>query len=82
MATINKQLKVVSNSSPLINPAIIEQFHLLESLFSTIWVPDAVWRECVIDGKGKSGAEIIEEAGFIKRIQPTNTNLIKLLRRS
>jgi predicted nucleic acid-binding protein len=81
MATINKQLKVVSNSSPLINLAIIDQFHLLESLFSTILIPDTVWQECVIDGKGKSGTEIIEEASFIRRMQPTNTNLIKLLRR-
>jgi predicted nucleic acid-binding protein len=32
-------------------------------------------------GKGKSGTEIIEEASFIRRMQPTNTNLIKLLRR-
>ena len=81
MTTVNKQLKVVSNSSPLINLAIIDQFHLLESLFSTIYVPDAVWRECVIDGKGKLGAEIIEESGFIKQMQPTNINLIKLLMR-
>ena len=76
MATINKQLKVVSNSSPLINLAIIEQFHLLESLFSTILVPDAVWQECVIDGKRKSGTEIIEKASFVKRIQPKNIDSV------
>ena len=74
------QLKVVSNSSPLINLAIIGQFCLLEKFFSDIWIPDAVWNECVIGGYGKPGMKTIEESKFLKRKQPQNNSLIQLLK--
>jgi predicted nucleic acid-binding protein len=81
MTIANDSLRVVSNSSPLINLAIIGQLHLLETLFSTVWIPDAVWHECVIEGAGKPGAETIQRAIFLKRRQPKNEPLIQLLRR-
>jgi predicted nucleic acid-binding protein len=71
----------VSNSSPLINLAVIGQLQLLEKFFSTVWIPDAVWRECVTEGTGKPGMKAIEGAGFLKRRQPKNISLIQLLRR-
>ena len=80
MKNDHSPLKVVSNSSPLINLAIIEQFHLLEKFFSDIWIPDAVWKECVIDGKNKPGMKTIEESKLLKRKQPSNDSLIQLLK--
>jgi predicted nucleic acid-binding protein len=71
----------VSNSSPLINLAVIGQLQLLEKFFSTVWIPDAVWRECVTEGTGKPSMKAIEGAGFLKRRQPKNISLIQLLRR-
>ncbi|HGJ64072.1 TPA: DUF3368 domain-containing protein [bacterium] len=73
------QTKVVSNSSPLINFAIIEQLHLLEAFFGEILITNAVWHECVVEGHGKLGAKTIENAKFLKLIQPQNYDLIRLL---
>lgn len=80
MKNEHSTLKVVSNSSPLINLAIIDLFHLLEIFFSDIWIPDAVWNECVIDGYGKSGSKIIEKSKFLRRKQPQNDSLIQRLK--
>ncbi len=72
---------VVSNSSPLINLAIIGQLNLLEKFFQIVWIPDAVWRECVVDGAGRPGVSAIEEANFLKPSESKNTDLIRLLQR-
>lgn len=52
----------ISNASPLIGLARIEQLHILKRLWSEIVIPDAVYKEVVIEGKGKQGANAIEEA--------------------
>ncbi len=57
---------VISNSSPLINLSIIGRLNLLERKFSEIIIPEAVWREVVVDGVGKPGAKEVEQAGWIK----------------
>jgi len=80
MTKAKDSLRMVSNSSPLINLAIIGQLHLLETFFSTVWIPDAVWHESVIEGAGKPGAATIQRATFLKRRQPKNEPLIQLLR--
>lgn len=41
---------VVSNTSPLTNLAIIEQFHLLHALYQHIVIPESVWRELNANG--------------------------------
>jgi predicted nucleic acid-binding protein len=81
MTAGNCSIRVVSDSSPLINLAIIGQLRLLERFFSTVWIPHAVWRECVTEASGKPGVKAIEEANFLKRRQPKNTSLIQLLQR-
>lgn len=57
---------VISNSSPLINLSIIGRLNLLERKFSEIIIPEAVWREVVVDGVGKPGTKEVEQAGWIK----------------
>jgi len=52
----------ISNASPLIGLAGIEQLHILKRLWSEIVIPDAVYKEVVIEGKGKQGANAIEKA--------------------
>ncbi|MCP4104162.1 MAG: DUF3368 domain-containing protein, partial [Desulfobacteraceae bacterium] len=42
---------IVSNSSPLMNLAIIRHLYLLKEIFSEIMVPEEVWKELAIDGK-------------------------------
>jgi predicted nucleic acid-binding protein len=50
----------ISNSSPLMNLAAIGRLHLVQRKYGTVIVPEAVWREVVIDGKGKRGVEEID----------------------
>ena len=73
-------MEVVSDSSPIIHLAKIGKLNLLELLFDTIKVPRAVYRECVIEGGGRSEVEFIKDARWIKVLDVSNTNLIKLLK--
>jgi predicted nucleic acid-binding protein len=45
----------VSNSTPLIHLAKIGQLELLRDFFGTLWIPPAVYRECVDEGKAYPG---------------------------
>jgi len=44
---------VVSNASPLINLAWIDELDIIPKLFGEITVPKGVWDEVVSAGKGK-----------------------------
>lgn len=48
---------VVSNATPLIGLAVIGKFHLLQQLFSQIYIPQAVYDEVVTAGKEAAGAK-------------------------
>ena len=50
-------MRVVSNSSALINLARIGKLTLLRELFGVLIVPDAVWKEVVVEGAGQPGAD-------------------------
>jgi predicted nucleic acid-binding protein len=57
-----KPARVVSNASPLIALSKIEELSVLKQLWGTIIIPQAVYRETVIAGAGKSGCEAIAKA--------------------
>ena len=50
---------VVSNTSPLLNLALIDRLDLLETQFSTVTVPEQVWRELE---EGDEGLAVLTEA--------------------
>ena len=52
----------VSNSSPLLYLAALGDLNLLSALFGNILIPQAVWQELVVDGRGKHGASEVEKA--------------------
>ena len=58
--------KVVSNSSPLIHLAKIGHLDLLRYFFDKIVVSEVVYKECVIEGKGREDAKKIEKAEWIE----------------
>jgi uncharacterized protein len=60
-----KLFRVVADSSALIGLAQIGQFELLNQLFAEIYIPESVYNEVVIEGKGEPGAE---ETGRAVRI--------------
>jgi predicted nucleic acid-binding protein len=70
---------VVSNASPLIGLASIGQLNLLKQLYGEIHIPEAVWREVVIDGAGQPGANEVNKADWIKRRGVSNRQLVLAL---
>ena len=57
-----KVFRVVADSSCLIGLAQINLFKLLKELFSEVYIPDVVYDEIVIKGKGEAGSEETESA--------------------
>ena len=58
---------VVSNSSPLISLSAIGLFDLLNALYGTIHIPEAVYQEVVVTGAGRPGSEEVQAAPWIIR---------------
>jgi len=73
-------MKVVSNASPLINLARIGKLGLLRDLYEELTIPEAVWREVVVEGAGQPGADEIESAAWILRKAAGNRELVQALR--
>jgi len=56
---------VVSDTSPIINLAIIGQLELLPKLFQTVVLPNAVFEEIVTNGFGLPGSFEISQANWV-----------------
>ena len=66
-------MKVISNSSILIGLSAIGRLELLHRRFPEgVIVPDAVWQEVVETGHGRTGAEQVATAEWIRRQQIQN----------
>ena len=72
-------MRVVRNSSALINLARIGKLTLLRELFVVLIVPDAVWQEVVVEGAGQPGADEIGSADWIQRQAVMNMQLVHAL---
>ncbi len=55
-------MQVVSDCSPLIHFSSIHRLDVLRSLFTCIFIPPAVYRECVTDGVGWLNAADLQAA--------------------
>jgi len=71
--------KVVSNSSPIIHLAKIDKLYLLMEYFREIIIPDAVFQECIPDGKSHKEIELIKNTQWIKIEKVSNSNMVRLL---
>ncbi len=71
--------KVVSNSSPLIHLAKIGKIELLKDYFSIVSIPEAVYKECIVDGKNHLEVALLKKAGWLKISQVKDQRLVKLL---
>lgn len=56
---------IVSNSTPLINFAAIHRLDILEALFTTVHIPEAVEHELLERGRQYPSATEIQHAAFI-----------------
>jgi predicted nucleic acid-binding protein len=72
-------MTIVSNTSPIINLAAIDQLTLLRTLFDHIVIPQAVYDEIVITGAGEPGAREVLEFDWISSYQVKNRPLVDSL---
>lgn len=54
--------KVIINATPIIGLSIIGKLDLLNELFETVYVPEAVYKEIVFDSTRTYGKEELDEA--------------------
>ena len=74
-------MPIISNTSPLLNLAIINHLHLLQQQFGQILVPPVVLEELKPD-TGYPGAERIEQAlreGWLQVVELKDNNLAQAL---
>ncbi|WP_262174654.1 DUF3368 domain-containing protein [Haloarcula laminariae] len=66
---------VVSDTSPLLNLALIEQLDLLESQFSSITVPEQVWDELAAGEGVLDALRELRESEFLSVVEVEQSNL-------
>jgi predicted nucleic acid-binding protein len=76
-------MPVVSNTSPILNLAIIERLSLLQSQFDEILIPPAVLRELRVD-ESLPGSAVIREAfdaGWLASASLPENDIVRVLNR-
>ena len=68
-------MTVVSNTSPLLNLALIERLHLIDAQFGAVVVPAAVWNELTAGVDGRDRIEAFRDQGGIRVVSPEPTDL-------
>jgi len=72
---------VVANAGPLIAfLAQIGRLKLLQSLYSQLCIPPAVWDEVVVSGRGRPAAVEVSAAAWIHIAKVRDTTAVQLLR--
>ena len=70
---------IISDTSPIINLAMINRLDLLPQLFGEVIIPQSVYEEITIKGKGEPGEVEIKNADWIKVIKCKNLELVSEL---
>ncbi len=73
---------VIADSSCLIGLCKINRLFILEKIFDNILIPEAVYHEVVVKGKGRPGAEEVKSSDWIERRKVNNNLAVKALRMS
>jgi hypothetical protein len=77
-------MPIISNTSPLLNLAIIDHLDLVREQFTSVLVPEAVLEELCVD-TALPGASVLRQAlteGWIQVQDVENRALVQLLRRN
>ena len=56
----------VSNSGPIISFAKAGYLELLEKVIGELWIPEAVYKEIVVKGKGRPGSDKVRQGKWLK----------------
>jgi len=73
-------MTIVSNTSPITNLAGIGKLNLLHHLYSTITIPQAVYKEMAGIGRTVPGTFAVQTLTWIETVSVTNQNQVKALR--
>ncbi|MFC5134824.1 MULTISPECIES: DUF3368 domain-containing protein [Haloferacaceae] len=68
-------MTVVSNTSPILNLALIERLHLVEAQFGEVVVPTAVWNELTAGFDGRDRIEAFRDRGGMRVVSSEPTDL-------
>lgn len=71
---------VVSDTSPIINLAMIGRLELLPALFGEVIIPSKVFEEITQRGSSMPGAEAVLAARWVETRSCTNKTLVQALR--
>ena len=71
---------IIADSGPLIALSKIDLLDIIHKLYGEIFIPDEVYKELVILGKGRAGSEQIKKAKWIKKKSVKDKGAISLLR--
>lgn len=66
---------IVSDTSPLLNLALIDRLDLLETQFSAITVPRQVWRELTNGEDGLEALRALRDDGFLQLVEVERSEL-------
>lgn len=66
---------VVSDTSPLLNLALIDQLDLLKAQFSSITVPQQVWDELAEGDAGLNAIRELQDDGFLTVVEVERSDL-------
>lgn len=70
---------VVSNTSPIINLAIIGQLNLLEKLYQKIFIPESVFHEILTIISKQYGGKFVQKLSWIETHSVTNHSMVNSL---
>ena len=71
---------VVADTTPIITLIKLQRLDLLEKLFDTVFLPHAIFEELISNSKYLTEAQMIIECPFLKRIEVSDRQSIKILR--
>lgn len=70
---------IIANSGPIISFARADCLYLLKETVKELIIPNAVFEDIVVKGRGKPGAEEVKEADWIKRKEAKDKNRVEKL---
>lgn len=72
-------MTIVSNSSPIMNLAVVGRLPLLQQLYGQVAVPDAVYHEIVVLGAGQPGSAELQSLTAFSRHRVGDRGLVMAL---
>lgn len=70
---------VVSDASPVINLARVQQFELLAAFYGQVIIPRAVYDEVVVRGQGRDGSAEVRSASWVEIREPQDDLAVESL---